>query len=161
MLHPTRIGLSKKTRESVIALLQARLADAMDLAAQTKHAHWNVKGPNFIALHELFDQLHGDLDAPIDDLAERIAALGGVANGDIRHAAKQSSLPAYPKEVVAGRDHLNALADAWAAFGTGVRKAIDDADKAGDADTADLFTGVSRLADKNLWLLEAHLQAKA
>ena len=158
-MHPTRIDLSSKTRGRVVELLNARLADAVDLQLQAKQAHWNVKGPGFIALHELFDRIAGELGGHVDDMAERITALGGVAEGTVQAVAGRSRLDAYPLAIAEGRAHLEALATALARFGKSVRKAIDDSAKAGDADTSDLFTGVSRDVDKALWLVEAHLQA--
>ena len=158
-MHSTRNDLSAKARAKVTALLNARLADALDLQMQAKQAHWNVKGPQFIALHELFDRLAAEIDGHVDEMAERITALGGIAEGTVQAVAGRSKLDAYPLDIAEGRAHLDALAAAYARFGKSVRKAIDEADKAGDADTSDLFTGVSRGVDKGLWLLEAHLQA--
>jgi starvation-inducible DNA-binding protein len=159
-MHPTRNDLAIKTRVKAVAVLNARLADAIDLQFQAKQAHWNVKGPHFIALHELFDKISGDLGAHVDDMAERITALGGTAEGTIQAVVGRSKLPAYPLGLTEGRGHLEALAGALARFGKSVRKAIDETGKAGDADTSDLFTGISRNADKSLWLIEAHLQAE-
>jgi starvation-inducible DNA-binding protein len=158
-MHSTRMDLSVKTRARIIGLLNARLADAIDLKLQAKQAHWNVKGPQFIALHELFDRLAAELDGHVDELAERITALGGIAEGTVQAVAARSKLEAYPLDIGEGRAHVDALAAACARFGKAVRKAIDESAKAGDADTSDLFTGISRAADKALWLLEAHLQA--
>ena len=158
-MHPTRIDLSAKTRGRVVDVLNARLADAIDLQLQAKQAHWNVKGPNFIALHELFDKIAGGLGGHVDEMAERITALGGIAEGTIQAVAGRSRLEPYPLAAADGRAHLEALATALARFGKSVRKAIEETGKAGDADTSDLFTGVSRDVDKSLWLLEAHLQA--
>ena len=158
-MHSTRIDLATKTRAKVITLLNARLADAIDLQLQAKQAHWNVKGPSFIALHELFDTFAGEISGYVDDMAERITALGGIAEGTVQAVAGRSKLDPYPLEIAEGRAHLDALAAALARFGKAVRKAIDEAAKAGDADTSDLFTGLSRAADKNLWLVEAHLQS--
>jgi len=158
-MHSTRIDLAAKARTKMIATLNARLADAIDLQLQAKQAHWNVKGPNFIALHELFDQVAGDLSGHVDEMAERITALGGIAEGTVQAVAGRSKLDPYPLEIAEGRAHLDALAAALARFGKAVRKAIGEAARAGDADTSDLFTGISRAADKDLWLLEAHLQA--
>lgn len=158
-MHKTRNDLAPKARAKVIELLNARLATGIDLQLQTKQAHWNVKGPNFIALHELFDRLTEALEGNIDDMAERVVALGGVAEGTIGVVGQRSKLAAYRLDISEGLAHVDALADAYAAFGKSVRKAIDDAAKAGDADTSDLFTGVSREIDKSLWLLEAHRQA--
>lgn len=158
-MHNTRIDLAAKTRARLAGLLNARLADAIDLRLQAKQAHWNVKGPQFIALHELFDKLAGELEGYVDDMAERITALGGIAEGTLQAVAGRTKLDAYPLDIGEGRAHLDALAAAYARYAKAVRKAIDEADKAGDADTSDLFTGVSRGVDKALWLLEAHLQA--
>jgi starvation-inducible DNA-binding protein len=158
-MHPTRNDLPLETRADVVAMLNARLADAIDLQAQAKQAHWNVKGPQFIALHELFDQVAGGLGDHIDDMAERITSLGGVAEGTLQAVVGRSQLAVYPLGLAEGSAHLEALAEAVARFGKSVRAAIDAAGKAGDAGTSDLFTGISRNADKNLWLLEAHLQA--
>jgi starvation-inducible DNA-binding protein len=158
-MHRTRIDLPAKARAKVIDLLNARLADALDLQLQCKQAHWNVKGPSFIALHELFDRIAGDVGVNVDDMAERITALCGVAAGTVQAISGRSKLDAYPLDITDGRAHVDALAAAIARFAKSARKAIDEAGKAGDADTSDLFTGISRGADKNLWLLEAHLQA--
>jgi starvation-inducible DNA-binding protein len=158
-MHSTRIDLAAKTRAKMIALLNARLADALDLQLQAKQAHWNVKGPSFIALHELFDKVASDVAGHADEMAERITALGGIAEGTLQAIAGRSRLDPYPLEIADGRAHLDALAAALARFGKAARKAIGEAAKAGDADTSDLFTGISREADKNLWLVEAHLQA--
>ena len=158
-MHKTRNDLAQNTRGAVISLLQARLVDAIDLSTQAKQAHWNVKGPHFIGLHELFDQVHEHVDAAVDLVAERLVALGGVAEGTARVVAKRSSLAEYPLDIAAGTDHCEALAKALATFGKAVRKSIDEADEAGDQDTADLFTEISRQADKDLWMVEAHLQA--
>src|SRR5262249_47699671 len=134
--------------------------DCIDLQTQTKQAHWNVKGPNFIALHELFDKVNEDVENYVDDIAERAVQLGGVAEGTTRMVARRSSLAEYPASAVDGRSHVEALSSALAAFGKSARKAIGEADDLGDLDTADLFTAVSRGIDKWLWFVEAHLQAE-
>ncbi|MCC6917957.1 MAG: DNA starvation/stationary phase protection protein Dps [Alphaproteobacteria bacterium] len=160
-MHKTSIDLPLQTRDAMARLLNARLADTIDLSLQIKQAHWNVKGPNFIALHELFDRLHGEAEAYYDDIAERVTALGGTAYGTSKTVAENSTLPDYPANITAGLDHVKALAASYAALGKVVRADIETAAGAGDADTADLFTGLSRGLDKTLWFLEAHLQAKA
>ena len=154
----TRNDLADNTRKAVIALLNARLADAVDLRLAIKQAHWNVKGPTFIALHELFDQIQARVDVFVDDIAERAVALGGVVAGTAQAAVKGSKLEPYPTDVTVEKQHLKLLADRLAAFGKLAREAIDASDEAGDKDTADLFTGVSRQIDKDLWFVEAHLQ---
>jgi starvation-inducible DNA-binding protein len=156
----THNDLAENTRGAMINLLQARLADALDLSTQTKQAHWNVKGPHFIGLHELFDQVHDHVDEAVDLIAERLVALGGIAEGTARVVAGRSTLAEYPLDILAGNDHCQAMAKALASFGKMIRTAIDEAGEAGDQDTADLFTGISRQADKDLWMVEAHLQAE-
>jgi starvation-inducible DNA-binding protein len=156
-MSATRNDLPDNTRKAMIALLNARLVDAIDLRLSLKQAHWNVKGPNFIALHELFDQIQGRVAVVVDDLAERAVALGGLANGTTQAVGLGTQLKAYPGEITAEREHVVAVSDRLASFGKLARAAIDAADEAGDKDTADLFTGVSRQIDKDLWFVEAHL----
>jgi len=155
----TKNDLPEATRAKVIELLNARLADCKDLETQTKQAHWNVKGPHFIGLHELFDKIHDEVSEYVDEIAERAVQLGGVAEGTARLVAKRSSLPEYPLHIADGHSHVDALSTALATFGKSARKAIDQANELGDLDTADLFTEVSRGIDKWLWFVEAHLQA--
>lgn len=153
----TRNDLPDNTRKAMIALLNARLADAIDLRLALKQAHWNVKGPNFIGLHELFDAIQVRVAGFVDDIAERAVALGGIVNGTTQGVAKGSKLDPYPADITAEKDHVAAVSDRLAAFGKLARAGIDAADEAGDKDTADLFTGVSRQIDKDLWMVEAHL----
>jgi starvation-inducible DNA-binding protein len=159
-MFKTKNDIPETTRVKVVELLNARLADCIDLQTQTKQAHWNVKGPTFIALHELFDKINEDVEDYVDDIAERAVQLGGVAEGTARVAAKRSSLAEYPAKAVDGHSHIEALSSALAAFGTAARKAIVQANELGDLDTADLFTEVSRGIDEWLWFVEAHLQAE-
>ncbi len=155
-LFATKNDLSKKTREAVVALLNARLLDAIDLQLQAKQAHWNVKGPQFIALHELFDKVADAAEQAVDLIAERSVQLGGVAIGAAKAVASGSKLEPYPLSAVDGAAHVEALSTALARFGALARKAIEEADALDDKDTADLFTEVSREADKYLWFVEAH-----
>jgi starvation-inducible DNA-binding protein len=159
-LHKTLNNLREPTRRSMIDLLNQQLADVLDLGLQAKQAHWNVKGPHFIGLHELFDKVAEELEEFTDNIAERAVELGGIAQGTVEVVAKRSKLGAYPLTISSGKEHVTALSGALATFGASVRAAIDTAGKAGDADTADLFTEVSRGVDKLLWFVEAHAQAK-
>lgn len=157
--HQTKNDLAEHVRSDVIEILAHRLADAIDLQLQGKQAHWNVKGPSFIALHELFDEVVGQFQGYTDLLAERIVQLGGVAEGTARVVASRSELDEYPATIATGAEHVQALAAALAAFGARVRHAIDLTQEAGDAATADICTEISRGTDKLLWLVEAHGQA--
>lgn len=154
----TRIDLGENARREMCELLNARLADAIDLAAQCKQAHWNVKGPNFSALHDLFDTLHANVNVHVDTIAERVVALGGTAQGTVQTVAGATSLPAYPTDVRSGHDHTDRMSAAFAAFAKKTRAAIDTADEAGDAITADVFTAIGAQTDKDLWMLDAHLE---
>jgi starvation-inducible DNA-binding protein len=158
-VYKTKNDLAEATRVKAIELLNARLADCKDLETQTKQAHWNVKGPHFISLHLLFDNINEAVENYVDEIAERAVQLGGVAEGTARVVAKRSSLPEYPLHAADGHSHVEALSTALAAFGKSARQAIDQANELGDLDTADLFTEVSRGVDKWLWFVEAHLQA--
>ena len=160
-MFPTKNDLAEATRAKVIEILNGHAADCLDLRTQAKHAHWNVKGPNFIALHELFDDVAEAADEYLDLIAERLVQLGGVAEGTLRAAAAHSSLPGYPLDIADGEEHVEALSTALAAFGQPVRRAIDEVSKLGDQDTADLLTAVSRGVDKWLWFVEAHAQGNA
>ncbi|QRZ14911.1 DNA starvation/stationary phase protection protein Dps [Paracoccus methylovorus] len=151
-------GLSDNARKTAIAELNARLADALALSAAIKQAHWNVKGRNFIAVHELFDTVKARLDEHVDMMAERVQVLDGVAVGTVEKVAKTSTLQEYPTDLTKAEDHIKAVCERMRDYGEKVRAAIDATDEAGDADTADLFTGASRTADKDLWFLESHLE---
>ena len=156
-MYPTKNDLPETTRRQMIDLCNARLADAIDLQTQTKQAHWNVKGPDFIALHELFDKVNGDVEDYVDLLAERAVQLGGAVEGTARSVAKRTTLPEYPVKGGSGRQHVDALSSALAAFGKVIRSAIEESDRAGDKDTNDIFIEISRGVDKWLWMVEAHL----
>ncbi len=160
--HPTYktgIGLSEDVREKVIELLNARLADSLDLSTQAKQAHWNVKGMHFYQLHLLFDKVAGHAAEYVDLIAERTTALGGVAMGTARLAAKSSSLPEYNLSAVNGEEHLKALSQNLAKYANLIRKGIDETDDLGDQGTSDLFTQIVREADEDLYFLESHLDA--
>lgn len=156
--HPALLEhelFNEKTSLELVALLNQSLADTLDLAYQTKQAHWNVKGPNFYGLHLLFDQLYIQLGTTVDELAERAVALGGQALGTVRAAGNASHLEEYPQDATRSMDHVNALVDRYSDYTSRVRHAIRKAEKLGDQDTADLYTSVSRAMDKALWMLTA------
>ncbi len=155
-MYTSKVEVPENTRSTVIALLSAHLADATDLATQAKQAHWNVAGPNFIALHELFDQVHGVISGQVDTLAERIVMLGGIAEGTARVAAARSRLAEYPLTAATEQEHVQALSKALSRFATSARKAIDEADEVGDMVTADLFTQIAAEVDKQTWFVSAH-----
>ena len=156
-LYGTRIDLAEDIRVKAIEILNQTLAATLDLKTQTKQAHWNVKGMDFYQLHELFDEMAGELEEYVDMVAERVTALGGVAMGTARLAASNSIISEYDLDAVTGAEHVTALANSFATYAKHVREAIDSTEELGDADTADLYTEISRTIDKRLWFLEAHL----
>lgn len=155
-MHKTHNDLSQSTRKTIIDLLSPLLADLAEAYLQAKQAHWNVKGPNFIALHELFEKVADELDEHVDEVAERIVQLGGTAEGSSRLIVKRTKLPNYPLSITAGKDHIKAMSLALASLAAHGRKLIEDTDDADDEVTADLVTGVTRSLDKLLWLVETH-----
>lgn len=156
-LNPTRNNLPETTRAAVVEQLNTTLALGLDLALQMKQAHWNLKGPGFIQLHELFDGFFDEVQGWNDTVAERAVMLGGVARGTLASVQAGTTLPPYTLGAAPGLAHVEALSNAVSIYGAHVRAGIDAAGAAGDADTADLYTGISRGADKMLWFLEAHL----
>jgi len=158
-LFATKNDLPEDKRVEVIGLLNQRLAEAIDLQTQCKQAHWNVKGPSFIGLHKLFDEINEDVEAYVDLIAERVVQLGGTAEGTIGAVEQRSKLPDYPIGITTGAEHVAALSDALSAFGRTARITIAEMDELEDADSADMLTDISRGVDKWLWFVEAHQQA--
>ena len=156
--YPTKNDLPEATRTEVITLLNQRLADGIDLQTQCKQAHWNVKGPAFIALHKLFDEITEDVEDYVDLIAERIVQLGGVAEGTAGVVANRSTLVDYPLTLGTGSEHVAALSDALSEFGRAVRVGIEEMNELEDAGSADILTEISRGTDKWLWFVEAHQQ---
>jgi starvation-inducible DNA-binding protein len=157
--YETENDISPDRRSELVTLMNQRLADAVDLQLQMKQAHWNVKGPNFIALHHLFDEVEADVRDYVDLIAERVVQLGGTAEGTVRISASRTRLVEYPVGISTTLAHLEAVARALAAFGSEARTSIDLANALDDAGTADVFTEVSRGTDKWLWMVEAHFQS--
>ena len=157
-LHQTQNGTKTNAKQVAITKLQERLVDGIDLALAVKQAHWNLKGPQFIGIHLMLDGFRKELDEYNDTVAERITQLGGTARGTTQAVTAETKLPPYPLNIYKIADHLAALIDRYGSYANAVRENIDEADDAGDAGTADLFTEISRGVDKQLWFLEAHVQ---
>ncbi|HXX76852.1 MAG TPA: DNA starvation/stationary phase protection protein Dps [Ktedonobacteraceae bacterium] len=160
-MYRTQNDIAEETREKLIEILNRRLADAIDLQLQGKQAHWNVKGPNFIGLHKLFDEIVEEVEEYVDLIAERIVQLGGIAEGTAQAVVANADMDEYPLNIANGKDHVVALSKSLATFGRHARYAIQQSDELGDADSADIFTEISRGIDKWLWFVEAHLQAES
>ena len=159
-MQPTRNTLPEDIRAQSVELLNKHLAAAIDLHAQLKQAHWNVRGPGFIAIHELFDKVAEEVENYSDLIAERAGALGGIAQGTVQLAAKRSFLVPYPLDIADEQQHVFTISGTLAAFGQSAREASAQAATFGDADTADLFTEISRGTDRQLWFVESHVALK-
>jgi starvation-inducible DNA-binding protein len=158
--HRTLNDVPSNAKAASIEILNRCLADTIDLALATKQAHWNLKGPQFIAVHEMLDTFRSELDNHADTIAERVVQLGGTALGTVQTVNKVTSLPAYPLDIFPVRDHIEALIERFGRVANSVRRAIDETDEAGDTGTSDILTQASRSLDKALWFLEAHIQEK-
>ena len=154
-LFPTRNTLAEDTRQTAVDILNAQLADSLDLHSHIKHAHWNVKGVHFRSLHLLFDEAAENLEGHIDTIAERVASLGGYAPGTLRMGAAASRLPEYPEDAIEGMDHVEALSERYGILSKSTREAIDTTDEIGDPGTSDMLTDVVRDLDKYLWFIES------
>ena len=150
--------LAPDVRKKINEALRLVLTDGLDLHSQIKVAHWNIKGPHFAALHPLFDTFATDLATHMDDLAERILTLGGLAVGTVRHVARNSRLPDYPQELTKDLEHVKLLAERIGAWLVGTRSARDIALEAKDDDTVDLLTGMIQGFEKHAWFLHATLE---
>ncbi|HUQ79619.1 MAG TPA: DNA starvation/stationary phase protection protein Dps [Gemmatimonadaceae bacterium] len=160
LLYATKNPLPAETRADAVKLLNNRLADCIDLQSQTKQAHWNVKGPMFIGLHKLFDEIYEATGEYVDLIAERVVQLGGIAEGTTRVAAQRSSLSEYPLVISTGEEHVAAMSDVLAEFSAKARAAIDELEELEDPDSMDILTEVSRGVDQWLWFVEAHQQTR-
>ncbi|MAP18179.1 MAG: DNA starvation/stationary phase protection protein Dps [Aurantimonas sp.] len=158
-MHKTMNPISENIRGSMVELLQTHLATAVDITYQTKQAHWNVKGMNFIAVHELFDDLHEETEEYVDTIAERLTAIGGQAHGTVQAASENSLLDPYPLDLVKSEDHLKRLTESYAKWSAAIEKGIEEASEAGDPLTEDLLTAIGRGLDKGIYFMESHFQA--
>lgn len=159
MLFRSIIGIPADKRERLVELLNKRLADSINLKTQAKHAHWNVKGKEFIALHQLFDVIASHCEEQSDLIAERVTALGGVAKGVAQLVVRNSGIPDYELDTILGEQHIRAVGKGIVSYATQLRADIELAEELGDKASADLLTEIVRTADKDLWFLEAHLQS--
>ena len=158
LLHKTKINIPERNRVELIAMLNNSLASTADLYAQLKQAHWNVKGPEFISLHKLFDEIAEEVEGEVDILAERATSLGGTALGTLQEISKNTQIRIYPVDIFSAKEHLEHLTHNFAILGELSRNNIKATEELGDIATGDVYIELVRMLDKNLWFLEAHLQ---
>ncbi|MGR3625652.1 MAG: DNA starvation/stationary phase protection protein Dps [Limimaricola sp.] len=148
--------LNQDVRTQMVDLLNKNLVNMVALTLAVKQAHWNLKGPGFIGVHELLDQAADRLREGADLMAERAVILGGFARGTVEVAAEKAQMDAYPVEITDIKQHVEELKSRYMFVGGEIRKAMEEAGDAGDEDTADLFTEVSRTIDKDAWFIGAN-----
>ena len=153
----SHVSLPDESKNALVATLNTALATTIDLHSQVKQAHWNIKGPQFFARHELFDAMAGRLREQADAIAERAATMGGYAEGTTRLSAENSKLPEYDLRAVDGKHHIRVLVDRFSEYTAFIRTAIDEAADKRDPATEDLYTEVLREAELDMWFLESHL----
>lgn len=158
LLDKTQIDIDASSRRKVCGILQQALADSTDLVCQAKTAHWNVKGPHFIALHKLFDEFYEEMAEHVDTIAERIGSLGGTIMGRVQDSAKSTRIPGYPMEISEDMGHVKALSKAYGKFANEIRADIDKCEDLEDKVTADILNAITAAVDKNIWFMEAHLR---
>jgi len=154
-MYPSPNPLPEPDRARLVADLGARLADGLDLHAQIKTAHWNIKGPLFASLHPLFDTFAVSLAAHNDAIAERAVTLGGLVSGSVRHVAATSRLRDYPSETTRDLELARLLAERIEIWLVGARGTRKLAQELGDDDTFDLLTGAITELEKHAWFLRA------
>jgi starvation-inducible DNA-binding protein len=155
-MRTTDNPLPLSARSKIVAILNQRLVESIDLYQQLKHAHWNVRGPGFLSIHELFDQIAESVEVNVDQIAERITALGGVALGTTQVVSKESRLPSYDVDLVNVNDHLKALIKSLAAYLKALRVDTAQIDEL-DSVTTELLNSITEEQEKHLWFLEAHI----
>ena len=161
-MYSTKINLKDEVRQKIIELFQERLSDGLDLMLQTKHAHWNLKGEQFISLHRLCDKVNKAMRKSSDLIAERIVQLGGVAHGTSQSITKKTSIDEYPSNIADWKEHIEFLSNSLAQFCNESRAALKQFDKIDDPVSEDILIEVTRKVDMYLWMLESHLfRAKA
>ncbi|MFH1497969.1 MAG: DNA starvation/stationary phase protection protein [Verrucomicrobiota bacterium] len=154
----TNIGLPSKTREHTVDLLSRLLADEHVLYIKTRNFHWNVTGPHFSALHALFEEHYTALAGTIDDIAERIRALGAYAPGSMKEFSKLARLKEAPGGSLADTRMLTALLADHESIIRQLRADITvTGDKLGDEATTDFLTGLLAAHEKTAWMLRATL----
>lgn len=156
-MYATPSHLSDSSRRAIAAALLAVLTDGLDLHSQLKVAHWNIRGPQFAALHPLFETFALSLANHNDAIAERSVTLGTLARGTARHVAAHSRLEEYPQDVTRDLEHVALLADRFDGYLRGLRAARTIAEKELDTDTVDLLTGIVSEFEKHGWFLRASL----
>lgn len=151
------VSLPQEAKTQLVDTLNSMLATTSDLRSQVKQAHWNIKGPQFVARHELFDNLAAKLLGYADVIAERAATLGGYATGTVRQSAEHSKLPEYDVRAVDGKHHIKTLVDRYSDYTRLVREAVNEAEKVDDPATEDVYTEILRGTELDMWFLESHL----
>jgi starvation-inducible DNA-binding protein len=152
------IGIADKGRKAVSAVLAQLLADEVSLYIATRGAHWNVVGPNFGALHGFFEDQYEALDDILDDVAERMRALGASAPASVGAYAKAKSINDDAGALANANAMIESLLEAHEKIIRNLRKWSEVADEAGDSGSEDFMVGLMETHEKMAWMLRAHLE---
>lgn len=152
-----RSGRKQGGDPKVVEQLNLMVAIAADLRSQTKQAHWTVVGPNFIALHKLFDEVAEVLLAHVDLYAERVRALQAIPMGTVRHAAQASPLDEFPEGEIDEQETLRLILERLEAYSESLTKAIDVCDEAEDMTSQDILIEGQQQADLQAYFVRSHL----
>lgn len=158
-LRTTQNDLPMDVRHTSIETLNGIVVHAIDIALAAKHAHWNVRGPNFLSHHKLFDEVFNQLIAQIDSIGERATALGGIARGTVQMVANGTDLKPYPVLSVGEREHVEQLSERLGLLGAKISKAVGETSRLGDIVSADVLTDAAATIEGMLWLVESHATA--
>ena len=151
------IGITAKNLKSLHDLLNKTLADEMILYIKTRKFHWNVSGESFMELHKLFEDQYKQLEKAIDEIAERVGKLGGVAYGTTKEYASTSQLKETPGKNPTSKQMIAELLKDHESVIQSLREGVDESDeKLKDAGTADLLTGLMRTHETIAWTLRRY-----
>ena len=154
---PVNIGIEESDRQSIAQGLSRLLADTYSLYLKTHYFHWNVTGPMFHSLHQMFEEEYVELAQAVDDVAERIRTLGAVAPGSYSQFTELSSVP-ETRDVPNAQEMVRLLVEGNEAVVRTARAAFPAAERAGDEATADLITERMRTHEKTAWMLRSMIE---
>jgi starvation-inducible DNA-binding protein len=154
------IGISTDDRARIVESLSTVLADAYMLYLKTHNFHWNVTGPMFSTLHVMFEEQYTEQWNALDDIAERIRALGHYAPGTYKRYAELSSITEEP-DVPSAKEMIRQLVEGQETLIRSARAAVKIADEIDDYPTADMLSTRMEVHEKNAWMLRAFLEQGA
>ncbi|WP_159635295.1 Dps family protein [Sphingobacterium composti Ten et al. 2007 non Yoo et al. 2007] len=154
----TNIGIKEKDTAAVAEILNKLLADHNVLYVKARNAHWNIEGPDFHAQHLFFETLYDALAETIDELAERVRAIGHYAIGSMKEFLELTQLSEEKPSKNDSQSYIKALLNDYESIIISIRENIETIEKHGDAGTEDFLVGIMEAHEKTAWMLRAHLK---